>query len=463
MHSFFTSDIQQLNTLYNRLHFSFVFLYGRYGTGKTQLIREFCKNKNTIFFSAREILPGCQLEAFRKEIIRCLGTGKEPPHFFNWEQAFSYISDVSFSHRLILVLDEFQFIAQGHSDFTEAFTKAVQHDFPAGKVFLIVSTSSVEFANSLMEDPAVPFIEAVTAKAFLTSAAFYTCQPHLAAYPPKDQLLLYGVTGGLPSMLSKLNLNHSAKENILALFFKSGSPLLFGPLAQLHQELREISTYNFLLEIIASGHTKLSDISVKASIGTNKCAKYLNVLISLGLLRKEFPAAGENPKKVRYVFADHMLCFWYRFVYPNISGILYGQGREIYEQQVAPALDEYLLPVFESVCAEYLERLAATGQAPFAYRHTGSWWTGGTKREPFFRIPLVAVDEKHTVLGICHCSSEPAGIGYLESLLKPIDVFGSLSRYCCIFSASGFSPELQEAAAKASNVWLIELEDITCP
>ena len=165
-------------------------------------------------------------------------------------------------------------------------------------------------------------------------------------------------------------------------------------------------------------------------------------------------------KKARYVFTDHLLRFWYRFVYPNISSILFGRGQMVYELEVRPSLNEYLLPVSEPVCAEYLERLAASGQTPFAYRHTGSWWNGGTKREPFFRIPLVAADDTHTVLGICHCSDAPAGIQLLDGLQNPAEPFGTSERYYCIFSTSGFSAELRQAAKQERQVWLIDLDDM---
>lgn len=76
MQSLFSSDIQKLNTLYNRLQFSFVFLYGRFGTGKTSLVREFCQNKKTVFFSAREMVPQRQLHAFWKEAVNCLSPAR---------------------------------------------------------------------------------------------------------------------------------------------------------------------------------------------------------------------------------------------------------------------------------------------------------------------------------------------------------------------------------------------------
>ena len=461
MQSLFSSDIQKLNTLYNRLQFSFVFLYGRFGTGKTSLVREFCQNKKTVFFSAREMVPQRQLHAFRKEAVNCLSPRKIPNEFSDWDEAFSWISNISFSSRLVLVLDEFQYLSNHCPGFEEAFQKAVHHDFPSGKVFLIITSSSVDFARKCMQEPTASPFEAVSARAFLSSVPFYSCRHLLSGYSPLDQLLLYGVTGGLPSYLNLIDRNLTARENILALFFRNHAPLFADPLTHLHQELREISTYNFLLEIIASDCCRLADIAARASVGTNKCAKYLNTLIGLGILRKEFPAAGDSQKKVRYLFADHMMRFWYRFVYPNISSILYGQGQRIYDQEFQPHFYEYLQPVMENVCGEYLERLSETGQTPFSYRHTGSWWCGGTKREPFFRIPLVAMDENHTVLGICHSDPEPAGCGYLEDLTKTQLPFSEENRYCCIFSVSGFTDELQKAATSTKNIWLIDLEDIT--
>lgn len=460
MSGYFDSDIQKLNALYNRLQFSFVFLYGRYDTGKTRLVRDFCQGKKTLFYSAAETVPDQQLSLFWKESIRMLCPARQPAPFSDWKEAFSYISGTSFSHRLVLVLDEFQELMRHDPEFPEAFRWAVSHAFPSGKVFLIITSSSVEFASQAFSDPDFPHTE-VTARALLTALPFYNCQPVFADYSPKEQLLLYGITGGLPGNLALLTGNASVSDLICQLFFQKNSPLFLLPQTWLHRELREVSTYNYLLGIIAAGHTKLVDIAQEASIGTNKCAKYLNVLIGIGILKKEFPAAGEILKKVRYVFTDHMLRFWYCFVYPNISAILFDDGRQIWEQQVLPKLDQYLIPVMEDVCSEYLKRLSDHGQTPFTYQNTGSWWSGGTKREPFFRIPLVAVDRDHAVLGVCHMAEQPLGLSVLTELQKPLEPFAGHTCYYCIFSASGFSRELQEAARKEPGIWLIDLEDIT--
>ncbi len=460
MISFFSSEIKKLNDLYSRPSFSFLFLYGRFDTGKTSLIREFCRDKKTLYFCARETAPQQQLDAFWQETVRCLHPAPIPPRFADWKQAFSYLAGYSSGHRIVLVLDEFHLLSLNDPSFAEAFQHAAEQELQTGKIFLITATSHLPYAQSVMKHPEETIFQHLSARACLSSVPFYTCAPLFASKPPAEQLLLYGVTGGLPAYLKQLDSQKTAHENIEALFFHSDSPMLVNPLASLYRELREISTYNFLLEIMAQGYSRLADIAAKASMGTNKCAKYLGILLSLGIVRREFPAIGQNSKKVRYLFADHMLLFWYRFVYPNLSSILIGNGTEVFQKTVLPALNSYLLPVFETVCAEYLERLASTGQTPFIYRHTGSWWTGGTKKEPFFRIPLVALDSAHAVLGICHCSDEPADTDCLEQLLAPLAPFGKLTRYCCIFSVSGFTPQLERAAASAPNVWLISLEDM---
>ncbi len=461
MNSIFSPDIERLNSLYSRPQFSFVFLYGRYGTGKTRLVREFCAGKRTLFFSALETVPARQLYFFWKETVRQLAPSHEPAPFKDWDEAFAYVSDVSFSHRLVLALNEIQQLEERCPGFSEAFCRAVEHGFPSGKVFLMAVSSSMEYAAPRITEPARAPFDAVSARARMGAAPFYACRPYLSGYSPGEQLLLYGVTGGLPSLLEYLEPDRTADETVLSLFFDSASPLCGSPQDVLHRDLREVSAYNHLLDIIAGGASRLADIAAAAQMGTNKCAKYLNTLISMGILRKEFPAIGEIRKKVRYVFSDHMLRFWYRFVYPNISGIRFGQGRDIWERQVTPCLDAYLLPVFEDVCGEYLDHLAQDRQTPFACRRPGPWWCGGTRREPFFRIPLTAVEKDQAVLGICHSADAPAGLSYLEDLQKPLEPIGDRKRYCCIFSTSGFTDELSRAAKTSKDVWLIDLEDIT--
>ena len=460
MDSFFASDLQQLNTLYARMQFSFVFLHGHAGSGQINLVRNFCAGKPALFFTATENIPSRQLELFNEEVISEISQGKFAHKANSWEQAFTVISEYSFAHRLVLVLDEFHLLAQSCPEFMEAFSEAVHHSFVTGKVFLIVLSSNPVFSSEVLSDTSLPPYDAITAKAGMGPLPFFTARRALGKYKPLEQILLYGVTGGYPALLNRINPSLSAIDNVLNLYFMPSSPMLTQPADEMHHWLREVSTYNFLLEIIARGNHKLTDIAQIADMGTNKCAKYLNILIQIDVLKKEIPAIGDVQKRVRYDFANHMLRFWYRYVFPEMGNIRFGQSKEIWQRKVAPSLSAYLTMVFEDVCSEYLERLAQAGQTPFVYHRAGSWWRGGTKREPYFRIPLVACDPANTVLGVCHCQDEPADLQYLKELQRPDPTFKDREPYYCIFSTSGFSRELQDAAKSERNIWLIDIREM---
>lgn len=74
------AELQELNRLYESGKFECVAVYGRRHIGKTSLISEFIKDKDAIYFSARELTDKYNLEAFRRAIAEHFGiadsTGK---------------------------------------------------------------------------------------------------------------------------------------------------------------------------------------------------------------------------------------------------------------------------------------------------------------------------------------------------------------------------------------------------
>lgn len=59
----------------------------------------------------------------------------------------------------------------------------------------------------------------------------------------------------------------------------------------LQQEVRELAIYNAIISTVATGSTKLSEISSKVGEETSACSAYLKNLISLGIIKKETPFA----------------------------------------------------------------------------------------------------------------------------------------------------------------------------
>lgn len=92
----------------------------------------------------------------------------------------------------------------------------------------------------------------------------------------------------------------------------------------LKQEVREPALYNAIITAIATGASRLSEISTKVGEGTGVCSTYLKNLIGLGLVQKETPYGEKNSRKSIYRIDDNLFRFWYRFVPENNSIIARG-------------------------------------------------------------------------------------------------------------------------------------------
>ena len=62
------SELEFLNDAYNSDKAEFIVLYGRRRVGKTELLNEFCKNKNAIFYTCREYTDTVQLKSFTEKV-----------------------------------------------------------------------------------------------------------------------------------------------------------------------------------------------------------------------------------------------------------------------------------------------------------------------------------------------------------------------------------------------------------
>ena len=87
-----------------------------------------------------------------------------------------------------------------------------------------------------------------------------------------DKALAYGIVGGTPQYLLQLDDSLSIKENIKKIFLNPSSFLFEEPTNLLKQEVREPAIYNAIITAIATGGTKLSEISTKVGEDTSVCA-----------------------------------------------------------------------------------------------------------------------------------------------------------------------------------------------
>lgn len=90
--------------------------------------------------------------------------------------------------------------------------------------------------------------------------------------------------------MSYLDAELSFKDNLKKLFFEPAAPLYKEPIQLLKLDLREPATYNTILCSVACGAGRLNEIAAAADMECNKVSKYLNVLLTMGILQRVNPA-----------------------------------------------------------------------------------------------------------------------------------------------------------------------------
>ena len=361
-------ELKKLNEMYESGQFELAVIYGRRRVGKTTLIKEFCKGKKAIYFVACEANDLINLENFSTDVFAVTSKESEGSVYFpNWEKAFDYIYKISCNERIILVIDEYPYLAQSNRSISSIIQAHIDIKLKDSKLFLILCGSSMSFMEYQVLGYKSPLYGRRTAQFKIKPFTYYESAKMLKGFSPEEQAILYGITGGIPEYLARIRLDLSIKENVKNLFLSEFGHLFEEPQNLLKQELREPATYNGIIAAIASGASKLNEIATKNGIESNKCAKYISALITLGIIKKDKPLTEEDSRKSIYLLDDQMFRFWYRFIPGNMSSIVTGLSDIVYEKSITPQLPNYMGLAFEQICTQYLLRENAKLSLPFVF------------------------------------------------------------------------------------------------
>lgn len=450
-----------MNRRYEKGRFECIVIYGRRRVGKTALINEFCKGKPTVYFSALSASSQENLEA----LSRAIYSSKAPdatvaPIYRCFEDALDEITTMAKEERLVFVIDEYPYLAKAEKSISSRLQHLIDHKWQDGQLYLILCGSSMSFMEYQVLGYESPLYGRRTAQFKIQALTYREMTRFCPGLSAQDQALLYGVTGGIPHYINKLDVEDSMDEALLENLFSTASYLFEEPENLLKQELREPAIYNSVISAIADGASRLNEIATRVGLESGICSKYLKVLLELGILTKETPITEKPGKKTIYAIDDNFFQFWFRFVPRNMSIISAGRIRQVYELAVKRYYPEYMGLIFEKMCREYLRRYAR--DLPILLNDIGQWWGTDSKSRKEVQIDIVGtpMEGNEYLIGSCKYRNEKIGMEELELLRNYAAVFrrnGTFHYY--IFSKGGFTPGLLEAE-RQGLVRLLTLEDI---
>ncbi|MBI2996167.1 MAG: ATP-binding protein [Candidatus Melainabacteria bacterium] len=446
------SELETLSKKWDEKKPHFFIVYGKRRVGKTELIKQFIKNKNGIYFLSDKRTEIEQLkelsniiaEHYNDSFLRSRG-------FSNWLEIFSYIKERK--KKLILAIDEYPYLIEANKAITSIFQKGWDEYLKNENVFLILCGSSI----SVMESEALiyksPLYGRRTGQILLKPLLFKESAKFFPKKNFSDFLSIFTITGGIPAYLLQIEPDLSLRKNIERKIFSRTEFLHNEVEFILKEELREPKNYFAILKALSFGKTKFSEVANETGLTKNVLTKYLNTLERLQLIEKETPVTEKIPEKSRkgiYKISDNFFKFYFQFIYPNKSYIELENYSEVNRK-----LDESF-NILESQCYEKvcMELVLDFQDKFFIFERIGRWW------EKDNEIDIVATSSrtKEILFGEVKWSSKQVGTNILEALkskAKLVDWnINNRKEYYVLFGKSGFTPSLIKQARK-ENVLLV--------
>lgn len=455
-------EMETLQNEYEREGSSLVVLYGRRRVGKTTLISEFIKDKKALFFLASEESEAQNRTAFKEKTAEFINNEiLRKAEVKSWDILFKAIIQTSFDSKPVIVIDEFQYLGKANPAFPSIFQRIWEEILKDRAVMVILCGSLISMMESQTLAYGSPLYGRRTAQIRLKQIPFAYYHEFFPNKCRKELIEMYAVTGGVPKYIELFSESKDIYSAIQRCVLNRSGYLYDEPHFLLQQEVSEVGSYFSIIKAIAAGNSKLSAISSVLEIKATSLTKYLKTLIDLDILEREVPVTEDNPEKSKkglYKIKDNYLRFWFAFVYPNMSFVESGHSRVVMEKIKKSLVRNHIAFVYEDVCKEQMWQLNAEEAWPFHFSKLGKYWDARTE------IDIAAIDNdgKNLILGECKYWQEPVGANVLRNLEAKTSAVNwnndQRKVWYVLFSAAGFTEELQAEAARRRDLLLIDME-----
>lgn len=404
-----------------------IVISGRRRVGKTRLINEFLKDRESLQIM---IVPkeDSQVASDFEELFSKKGF---KPNFPSVRNALEYFFTVAEDR--ILFIDEFANTLEVNKSIPFELQRLWDENRERNKV-LILSGSYSSMMDKIFTRRKAPLFNRADLKILLKPMKppyVWKMLDEIGIIDPVERISRFCIFGGIPYYYELME-RFKGSEPISELFFGIG---------QLSEEGQDILRQEFgsgyrkyfaILEAIGAGLCSAGEISAKLGMKQTTISKYIQALqADFKLVERQVPF-GENPKrskKGRYIVKDNLLSFWFSFVY----------GRHLPPRD--SELSEFVSRRFELLSEEFLINwLSAHGDQVV---RSGRWWgiveTGNGKFEQR-EIDIIVETETHLYVGECKWSSSKMGQKELAWLRQSASKLKTKKNIrWVLFSKSGFS------------------------
>ncbi len=456
--------LKEYNNL-SKKQLMFIAISGLRRVGKTTLIKEFIKNKKSLYFFVYESKTSAELLKELNEELKAKKIITEFEAITSWKQFFEILFSRCSGYTIIF--DEFQnFYSVDKSVFS--VLQKICDENKNNKINLIILGSLIGLFKKIFENKKEPLYGRINSKLRLnpfTLGYSIHALKHLKYEDLQTMLEICGIFGGYPKYYAAIEqfglYDKKIFEIIEYLFIQENAPLENEVVDILRQEFgRRSSLYYSILNAIASGKTKLNEIATSTGMKESSITRHLAELEEKFELIKAMKPIG-NKKNTRYCIQHPLILFWFRFVYSKFSEFKLKNTKQTM-QTIKSEFNSYFGRRFEEIVRESIVEMNKQNMLPLSVEYLSNWW--GSKREEGERkeieIDLIALDEKNKKAMFVECKwKENVDAQKVVNELKEKAGFvkwnnNKRKEYFCIFAKS-FKKKINE-----NNILLFDLKDL---
>jgi hypothetical protein len=354
-------ELELLETLYENKP-SFVVLTGKRRVGKTELIKEFSKDKKSLYLfvdsnKSREILLS-EYEDYIKEEL-------ELPEYVRFRTSSELIEFLlDYREGIVVAFDEFQRLLKIDPSSITEIQKQWDLKGDKSRVFLITSGSSIGMMKKIFIEEKAPLFKRadnIVALQPFSLKKIFGVMEGLGIRELKEKLDLYCLFGGT-IYYYRLMEKYQVKS-----FQDALDRLILNELAPLKDEVREIlieefgrehATYYEILSAMARGKAAKKEIGDATHISPSSLSPYLYDLMELLQVAEYVVPVTEDPRKTkkgRYFLKDNFFRFYFRFIYRNMSHYQIG-NYDVIREKIASQWQDFKGRVLEDMALEFVRK-----------------------------------------------------------------------------------------------------------
>ncbi|WP_419918415.1 AAA family ATPase [Candidatus Poriferisocius sp.] len=450
-------------------------VYGRRRVGKTYLLTQLWPPEQVLYYPASSTAAAINRRVLIEEAARWSGQELRAEDHPTWRAVFRTLFNLRPHEPVVVVLDEFQYLADGESGLREIASElnAVWESGLSRSSGLLVALcgSAVSTLRALAAGGS-PLYGRLDLQLSIKPFDYYDAGMMVARYSLRDRVRAYAAFGGMPANLAVVDDSRSVGENITELLLSPHGVVRTRLLTEIDQEegLRNTARYRAVLAGIGLGARTVGEVASKMGQRVDTpLRRVVNQLEGMSYLVREANFGGSTQ---RYRLADPAARFHYGIGLLSESAVATLGAETAWRTRIEPEVFPTYVGshVFEDVARQACRRWAPERGLP-AMAEWGKW-VGRDRSRREVEIDLAGRTLDGTVVtGSVKFRTRPAGartyldhvialerladsgLGWAREALMPNSPFWFIS-------AGGFAPSFHEVADPSRQIICWSMNDL---